>query len=114
MRNLYPHRTAKRDSLCELRWRHLDQVDSMARGNETLDELYAVLLKNFEHFYGRLRKRRRDEVPSDALRREIMVMNIINLVEERRAEIEAMPKPSAEEKAAALAAAPNEYFRALI
>jgi hypothetical protein len=30
---LYPPKTAKRESLCQLRWRHLDHVDSMARNN---------------------------------------------------------------------------------
>jgi len=114
MRNLYPHRTAKRDSLMELRWRHLDQVDSMARGDSSLDELYATLLKNFEHFYGPLRKRKRDEVPSDATRRAIMIMQIVNLVEERRAELESVPRLSGEALASALAAAPNEYVEAAI
>jgi hypothetical protein len=28
---LYPHRTAKKESLCQLRWRHLQHVTTMAR-----------------------------------------------------------------------------------
>ena len=114
MRNLYPSRKARRDSLCELRWRELEHVDAMARSNETIDELHAKLLSGFTYFYGPIRKRRRDDVPSDATRRIIKVFGILALVEERRREIEAMPKPSAAEMEAALAAAPNEYMRALI
>jgi hypothetical protein len=98
MRNLYPPKTAKRESLMELRWRHLDHVDSMARGNSSPAELRKTLRKNFEHFFGRLRKRRRDEVPSDELRKDWMVLQIVDLVEERRAEL------AAEEEAAAYAA----------
>jgi hypothetical protein len=62
----------------------------------------------------RLRARRRDEVPSDDVRRLIMSWQIADLVEERRAEIAAMPQPTAEEVQAALAAALNEYVRAHI
>ena len=88
MRNLYPPKTAKRESLMELRWRHLDHVDSMARGNLTRAALRNTLRKNYEHFFGRLRKRRRDEVPSDELRKDWMVLQIVDLVAGRRAELE--------------------------
>jgi hypothetical protein len=88
MRNIYPPKTAKRESLMELRWRHLDHVDSMARGNSSLADLRQTLRKNYEHFFGRLRKRRRDEVPSDALRKDWMVLQIVDLVEQRRADLE--------------------------
>ena len=98
MRNLYPPKTAKRESLCQLRWRHLDSVDSLARGNSTRAELRETLCNNFEHFFGRLRRRRRDEVPSDKLRQNFMVFAILDLVEARRAEL------AAEEEAAAYAA----------
>jgi len=45
--------------MMELRWRHLDHVESMARGNSTRAELRETLCKNFEHFFGRLRRRRK-------------------------------------------------------
>jgi|SRR5882724_9683947 len=114
MRNLYPHRNAKRDSLCELRWRHLDQVDSAARSNESVDDIVRSLRAGFEHFFPPIRKRKRDWVPSDELRKDIMVHNLGRLIAERREELAAMPQPSAEELEAALAAAPNEYVRAYI
>ena len=98
MKNLYPPKTAKRESLMELRWRHLDHVDSMARGNASRAELRKTLCNNFEHFFGPLRRRRTDEVPSDKLRQNFMVFAILDLVDERRAEL------LAEEEEAAYAA----------
>jgi hypothetical protein len=86
---LYPHRTAKKESLCQLRWRHLQHVTTMARDpSYDRDETEKKLLQNFEYFFGRLRKRRRDEVPSDSLRRYFMVNNILNQVDARRAWLE--------------------------
>lgn len=116
MRNLYPRRNAKRDSLMELRWRHLDHVDHMARSGEPLDKIQADLSAPWfsERFFGPLRSRRRDRVPSDAVRRLIMSWQLVDLVEERRAELAAMPKPSPEQLQAALDAADNDYQRAVI
>jgi hypothetical protein len=85
---LYPPTTAKRESLFQLRWRHLDHVDSMARDNTPRAETMKILCDNYEHFYGRLRKRRRDEVPSDQLRKFFIVSNILDQVDARRAELE--------------------------
>jgi hypothetical protein len=85
---LYPPKTAKRASLCELRWRHLDHVDDMARRNTDRAETMTVFLRNYEYFFGRLRKRRRDEVPSDELRKFFIVSNILDQVDARRAELE--------------------------
>jgi hypothetical protein len=114
MRNLYPSRKAGRESLMELRWRHLDHVDDMARSGQSIDELHEKLLSGFEHFYPRLRSRCRDGVPSDETRRRIQVIQILKLVEERREELAAMPQPTAVELQAALDAAPNDYVRAVI
>jgi hypothetical protein len=60
----------------------------MARRNSTRAELRETLCNSFEHFFGRLRRRRRDEVPSDKLRQNFMVFAILDLVDERRAELE--------------------------
>ena len=69
----------------QLRWRHLDHVTSMARGNQSRAELREILCKNFEYFFrGPLRKRRRDEVPSDELRKNIMVFQILDQVDAHR------------------------------
>jgi hypothetical protein len=85
---LYPHRTAKRESLCQLRWIHLQSVSTMARSNDNRADLFRVLRKNYEHFFGRLRKRRQDEVPSDELRKDFIVHNILNQVDAYRARLE--------------------------
>jgi hypothetical protein len=45
-------------------------------------------LLNYEHFYGRLRRRRRDEVPSDELRKDFIVSNILDQVDAYRARLE--------------------------
>jgi hypothetical protein len=57
----------------------------MARSNESRDELRDKLCNNFEYFFGRLRKRRRDQVPSDQLRKNFMVFQILDQVDARRA-----------------------------
>ena len=86
---LYPSRKAKRESLCQLRWKHLQHVDSMACDPDyNRSELHDKLLGNFDYFFGRLRRRRRDEVPSDQLRRCLMVSQILDQVDARRAWLE--------------------------
>jgi hypothetical protein len=83
---LYPSRRAKRESLCQLRWRHLQSVTAMARDPDyDRDETMAKLLGNYEWFFGRLRFRRRDEVPSDSLRKFFIVSAILDQVDARRA-----------------------------
>ncbi len=84
MRNLYPPKTAKRESLMELRWRHLQSVTAMAMSDATIPELQATLTQNFNWFFGPIRKRKRDRVPSDSLREDIMVWQILNRVQECR------------------------------
>lgn len=84
---LYPPRWAKRESLMELRWKHLDHVDDMASREFDRAETFRILRNNYEHFYGRLRKLRRDEVPSDEQRKDRIVNAILDIVEARRAQI---------------------------
>jgi hypothetical protein len=90
VKNLYPHKTAKRESLMQLRWRHLDHVQTMAVSDATIPELQAHLTQNFDWFFGPIRKRKRDRVPSDATREMIMVWQILNRVQERRNDVEGM------------------------
>src|ERR1700730_13058353 len=96
MNNLYPPRNAKRTSLMQLRWRHLDSITSMAMGDSSIAELQDVLTSNFDHFFGPLRKRKRDRVPSDKLREEIMVWQILHRVQECRADTDRMERLHAE------------------
>jgi hypothetical protein len=55
----------------------------MARSDRSIAELHTVLCKNFVHFFGRLRPKART-VPSDELRQEIMVVQLLDLVQDRR------------------------------
>jgi hypothetical protein len=84
MNDSYPPRNAKKHSLFELRWRHLDSITSMAMGDSSIPELLECLSQNFDHFFGPLRKRKKDRVPSDKLREEIMVRQILRRVQECR------------------------------
>ena len=72
----------------QLRPRHLDHIDNMARSDETIADLRDKLANNYVYFYGRLRPKYRS-VPSDALRQNIIVHQILVLVEQRRDEIQA-------------------------
>jgi hypothetical protein len=67
----------------QLRPRNLDHVDSMARSDRSIADLRMVLCKNYVHFFGRLRPKART-VPSDELRQEIMVAQLLDLVQDRR------------------------------
>ena len=78
-----PPPTKKRESLMQLRPRMLDHIDSMARSDRTIADLRMVLCKNYVHFFGRLRPKNKT-VPSDELRREIMVAQLLDLVQDRR------------------------------
>ena len=75
--------TKKRESLMYLTPRHLDSITSMAMGESTIPELLD-LTENFDHFFGPLRKRKRDRVPADDLREEIMVRQILSRVQDVR------------------------------
>ena len=78
----------KRTSLMQLREQHLDSVDSMARSNATPAELRADLCKNYHRYFGWLRPKSKT-VPSDTLRQNWMVFEIVDLVMARRDEIAA-------------------------
>jgi hypothetical protein len=84
--------TKKRESLMHLTPRHLDSISSMAIGKSTIQELQEVLTKNFDWFFPPLRRRKRDRVPSDLLRQEIMVRQILNRVQECRADTDRMTR----------------------
>jgi hypothetical protein len=78
-----------RTSLVQLRERHLDGIDYTAEHDtSTRPELIEVLSKNYMRFHGRLPWRGLS-LPSDKLRKLIMVSQIADLVEVRRDEIQA-------------------------
>jgi hypothetical protein len=88
--------TKKRESLMHLTPRHLDSVQSMAMGKSTIAELQESLTKNFNRYFPQLRKRKRDRVPSDALREDIMVRQILLRVQAYRDDPDLMARLKAE------------------
>src|SRR5437879_5214125 len=77
----------KRTELRELRPRHLHMVEkhgvAPTYNRAALGEYF---LLNWNRLFGTLRKSRAMEVPSDALRRELMICRLLDLIEGRRAE----------------------------
>jgi hypothetical protein len=78
-----------RKEFTELRPRHLLMVEEHGFGPDTeynRDELRAYFLENWNRLFGTLRKSKAKEVPSDQIRKEIMVTRLLELIEMRRAE----------------------------
>jgi hypothetical protein len=74
-------------SLCALRPRHLLMVEEYGfRREYDRDALQTYFLVNWHKLFGPLRRSRALETPSDQLRKELMVSQIIGLIEGRRQE----------------------------
>jgi hypothetical protein len=87
-KNYMKVRRSKRESLMALRKKHLEAVDSLARGNRDLDdiEVFLKFYENYKYFFGPLRSKAKT-VPSDRLRERVIVMNVIDMAKARRAEL---------------------------
>jgi hypothetical protein len=84
-RKKYP----RRESVMELRPRHLDMVERLARRRHyERDSDYDFILDRWNSIFGPLRNGKPD-VPSDKLRKSIMLTRLLDTVDERRAELEA-------------------------
>ncbi len=83
-----PPRNAKRTSLMQLRPRHLEKVDRIAR-RPFFDRaiMHEFLLENYDRLFGALRPKPK-QVPSDELRKCLMILNLLDLIEARREELE--------------------------
>jgi hypothetical protein len=74
-----------REHFMQLRNRHLHMVEEYGfRPDYNRDEKY--FLTNWSRLFGPLRKSKAMEVPSDPLRKELMVEQLLELIEMRRAE----------------------------
>jgi hypothetical protein len=82
-----PPFTRKRESLMQLRPRHLVWVEELGHRREDFDRSYwhDYMLTNYNRLFGRIRSKHK-EVPSDAFRKSMMISNLLDLVEARRAE----------------------------
>jgi hypothetical protein len=77
-----------RKALTELRPRHLHMVEEhgFEEHGYDRDALGQYFLANWYRLFGSLRKSKALEVPSDGLRKEIIVVRLLDLIEMRRAE----------------------------
>ena len=76
-----------RKHFMELRPRHLHMVEEYGFGPDyDRDELRTYFLTNWNRLFGTIRKSKAMEVPSDQLRKELMVEQLLELIEMRRAE----------------------------
>ena len=76
-----------RKHLMELRPRHLLMVEEYGFGPDyDRAELRTYFLTNWNRLFGTIRKSKALEVPSDQLRKELMVEQVLELIEMRRAE----------------------------
>jgi hypothetical protein len=76
-----------RQSLYELRPSALHMVEEYGFVTEpTLDVLRDYFLANYNKIFGRFRRRGDPEVPSDALKKQILVERLIGLIGQRRKE----------------------------
>jgi hypothetical protein len=74
-------------ALTELRPRHLHMVEEYGfRCEYDRDALGKYFLTNWSRLFGPLRKSKALEVPSDVLRKELMVSRLLGLIEMHRAE----------------------------
>jgi hypothetical protein len=78
----------KRQSLMHLRPRHLVMVEEhgFEEHGYNRDDLREYFLANWNRLFGTLRKSKALAVPSDTLRKEIMVHQLLDLIEMRRDE----------------------------
>jgi hypothetical protein len=76
-----------RTELTELRPQHLHMVEEYGfRRDYDRDALAEYFLANWYRLFGALRKSKALEVPSDSLRKAIMVSRLLDLIEMRREE----------------------------
>jgi hypothetical protein len=71
----------------QLRDWHLHMVEEYGfRPEYNRDELRKYFLTNYHRLFGPLRKSKAMEVPSDQLRKGLMIARLLDLIEMRRAE----------------------------
>jgi len=84
-----PPRNAKRTSLMQLRPRHLDKIEVLAkRRHYNPADQHDFMLQNYDRLFGALRRPKAKQVPSDELRKSLMLFGLLDLVQARRDEIE--------------------------
>jgi hypothetical protein len=80
------------DSLMSLRPSHLRTVEAFATGYLTIEDIRECCLRRYANLFGRLRPRGSSSVPSDNLRRVLVVQRFLDLVQARRWSLELLAK----------------------
>jgi hypothetical protein len=75
-----------RKTLTELRPRHLHMMGEYGFRRDYDRDVMGDFLANWSRLFGALRKSKALEVPSDKLRKELMVAHLLALIEDRIAE----------------------------
>jgi hypothetical protein len=84
----------KRDSLMELRPRHLTQVEEIGvREHYVRSAMQDYMEANYDRLFGPLRRPKSRETPIDAFRKRLMIFRLLDLIELRREEIAANVLP---------------------
>ncbi len=82
-----PPFTKKRESLMQLRPRHLLWVEELGiRENYDRADMHEYMLTNWNFLFGTLRRSKSRETPMDAFRKSWMVSQLLDLVDARRDE----------------------------
>jgi hypothetical protein len=76
----------RRTELTELRPRHLEVAARIAHRDDDIAGYHEFLLTNYDRQFGCLRGRKDREVPSDMLRKELIIHRILLRVEKLKAE----------------------------
>jgi hypothetical protein len=80
--------TRKRESLMQLRPRHLVWVEELGiREHYDRAGMHEYMCAHYDALFGPLRRPKSEEVPSDRFRKSWMIGNLLDLVEARRAVI---------------------------
>jgi hypothetical protein len=82
-----PPFNSPRESLMQLRNRHLDVIRDYGC-EDTYDrrEVEAYFMANYNKLFGPLRRSKAKEIPSDELRKSLLITQLLNLIELRREE----------------------------
>jgi hypothetical protein len=80
------------DSLMAFRPSHLRTIESFATSYLTMDEIDECCLRRYANLFGRLRPHGSPSVPSDGLRRVLIVQKFLDLVQARRWSLERTAK----------------------
>jgi hypothetical protein len=72
----------------QLRDRHLEWINELGhREKYDRSDMHGYMMAHYDSMFGPLRRPRRNGVPSDELRKAIMVSSLLDLVDTRREEI---------------------------